>query len=309
MKVTIIGAGELGTALAKVLKKNAAVSLWDVDPKKFAHMTPLADAVHGAHVVFFAVPSFAMRQAVTEVLPYLDPSKTLIVSLAKGIERHSRKTMDEILRITLPKHSLWAVMGGPMLAAELTTGKDCAAVAAFSVTTPAMASAREDLLKIFRGTNLSLDISGDSHGVAVAGVLKNIYAVAMGIAAGLRWGADETAWLAARSMNEMILIGKRLGAVEATIRGTAGFADFLATAYSTSSRNRKSGYEMVAGDIPVVKGEGLLSLTSVLELLGPHATLFPVLATLSDVVRHNHSAKKSFDGLFWPNPDRIPTLP
>jgi glycerol-3-phosphate dehydrogenase (NAD(P)+) len=291
-RVAIIGAGELGAALGKVLASKAEVRLWDVDGSKVPGMKPLKEVVSEAEIVFCAVPSFAMRQAVVGFLPYIGISRTVIISLAKGIESRTRKTMDEVLAEVVPT-GLWGVVGGPMLAAELAANKKCAAVVASSQKV--VCAAVKDC---FEGTNLVIETSSDVHGVMLAGVLKNIYAVAMGIAAGLGWGEDETGWLASRAMEEMAAIGLKLGAREATVRGTAGSADFLATAYSEHSRNRNSGVALASDGAPAVKGEGILSLPSLLELLGSNADSFAVLSALADVVLKNRNAREVFDILF-----------
>jgi glycerol-3-phosphate dehydrogenase (NAD(P)+) len=291
-RIAIIGAGELGAALGKVLAGRAEVALWDVDAAKVPGMKPLQEVVAGAGVVLCAVPSFAMRSAVTGCLPFLNTSETVLISLAKGIEDASRKTMDQVLAEIMPAGSLWGVMGGPMLAVELVAGKSCAAVVASSNHNVCTA-----VQEAFQGTNLAVEVSDDAHGVALAGVLKNIYAVVMGIAVGLGWGEDETGWLAARALYEMVAVGVKLGGREATLRGTAGFADFLATAYGETSRNRQAGLALAAGT-PATASEGLHSLQSVLELLGPEATSFPILNALAQAALRGEPAKDAFGRLF-----------
>jgi glycerol-3-phosphate dehydrogenase (NAD(P)+) len=304
-RVAIIGAGELGTALARVLDGKAEVALWDVDAAKVPGMKPLREVVSDADVILCAVPSFAMRSAITGFLPFIDARKTVIISLAKGIEAKTRRFMDEVLQELIPGDR-WAVMGGPMLAAELGTGKECAAVLAFLLRSEASEGAAHNsesggfgnLTSIFDGTNLRVEVSDDVHGVAVAGVLKNVYAVLMGVAAGLNLGEDETAWLASRAMEEMDAIGVKLGARAETIRGTAGFADFLATAYSNHSRNRNTGIALAVDGGPSIKGEGILSLSPLLELLGADSASFPLLSALATIVIKNQNPRKTIQTLF-----------
>jgi len=299
-RIAIIGAGELGSALFEVLKGKSDAALWDVDATKIPDMKPLREIVSSADMVFCAVPSFAMRAAVGGFLPFIDANVTTVISLAKGIEATTKKFTDEILKELMPG-GRWAVMGGPMLAAELAAGKECAAVFA----SPA---SNDGAQSVFEGTNLRVEISDDTHGVAVAGVLKNIYAVLMGIAAGLNVGEDETAWLASRVMEEMIAVGAKLGARAETICGTAGYADFLATAYSNHSRNRNAGIALATDSPLLVKGEGVLSLPPLIELLGPFsaetaegkavAESLPLLSALADMVIKNQNPQEVFKNFF-----------
>ncbi len=284
-KVAIIGAGELGMALHKVLVGHANVALWDVDSTKVPETSPLPIVLLNTELVLLAVPSFALRGAIGSCLPYMDVSKTPLISLAKGIESPSHKTMDQVLAEAVSAGGLWGVMGGPMLASELMSGKKCAAVAASP-----QESVCDMVRSVFADTNVAIETSRDARGVALAGALKNIYAVAMGIAAGLGWGEDETGWLASRSMEEMLVLGMKFGADELTIQGTAGFADFLATGYSRHSRNRAAGAAIARGESPVVTGEGILSLASVIQMLGNDVAGFPILSALGAITIKRQNA-------------------
>ena len=296
MKVAIIGAGELGTAFARVLGGKADVALWDVDAAKVSGMKPLAETVALAEIIFCCVPSFAMRAAVVAFAPHVDIQKTIVISLAKGIEAPTKKFMDKVLAELLPGGRS-GVMGGPMLAAELGGGEECIGAVGFSNVANARESA-DTITELFAGTNLDIEISDDPHGIAIAGVLKNIYAVLMGIAFGRKTSEDETAWLAERAMGEMVAIGTHLGAHEATMTGTAGFADFLATAYSVHSRNRAVGVALAIDGGPTIKGEGILSLPSIIDLLGSDSARFSLLSALEGIVIKNQKSSEVFKNIF-----------
>ena len=290
--IAIIGAGELGMALAKVLRGKINVRLWDITASRVPGILPLQETVAGADIIFCCVPSFAMREAVSEFVSFIDARATAVVSLAKGIEVWSRKTMDEVLDELIPTSGRWGVMGGPMLANELADGLPCAAEVASRD-----AATRDRIKALFVGTNLAVETSDDTRGVALAGVLKNIYAVAMGIGAGLGWRKTRIDAFAERAKGEMLVAGLALGAQEKTIRGTAGFADFMATAYSDHSRNRSVGLAFAIDGGPAIKGEGLLSLRPLLEMLGPRVVSFPVLNAIAAVTLRGESVGAVFGSM------------
>lgn len=293
--VVVLGGGRLGQAMKVLLeKKGVAVSVWDADGIRFPDQKPLTEVVPAADAVFFCVPSPFMRDALAAAAPLLKP-KTSVISFAKGIDAASKKFMPELFEELAPAHPLVAV-GGPMLAEEIVADGKAAATIATKDD-----AARAAFVTLFASPQFKAEPSDDPQSVAVAGVLKNLYAVLLGIADGLTASDNEKGWLTARAAAEMAALAPLFGADPKLVMGTPGLGDLVATGYSKHSRNRQAGNEIVATGICSLPGEGLLSLPSFLaRLTAAHANLaeFPLLATLKAICIDRQPAKQAMDAYF-----------
>lgn len=289
----IVGAGELGKAIGFLLKaKNIETEFWDADPAAVPSQQPLVELIPAADHVLFCVPSWAMRVAVTGVLPYLKPTAT-VVSFSKGIEKDSLQTMAELVPTLLPPAQPFMVVGGSMLAAEIVAG--AAAVGVFASHNEAvLAWARQS----FTSEHFRVETTTDMASVALAGVLKNIYAVALGIADGLGVSGNEKGWVAAHAVSEMVDVATALGADPKIILGAAGVGDLIATGYSVHSRNREAGIEIVATGKCDIRGEGLNSLPFLISRLGEKASSFPLMTLVHQIGIVCAPARPAFDEYF-----------
>jgi glycerol-3-phosphate dehydrogenase (NAD(P)+) len=293
-RVAVIGGGELGKAVGVLLKKNNVMAdFWDADPSVVPGQKPLQEIVPAAECVAFCVPSWAMRAAVTSVLSYLSPT-TVVMSFAKGIDKDACQTMAEMVPTILPPTQPFVVVGGPMLAAEIVG--DMAAIGVFASTD---AAALQKITPLFASERFVVEITTDIGGVSLAGVLKNVYAVALGIADGLTLFGNEKGWITARAIREMREIAGALGVDPDAVLGTAGVGDFIATGYSAHSRNRETGVEIVATGKCNVRGEGLNSLPFLIERLGKEkAAAFPLLMLINTIGIECQPALPAFDAFF-----------
>ena len=293
-RVVVIGGGELGKAVGTLLKRNnVTADLWDADPSVVAAQKPLQETIPAAECVAFCVPSWAMRAAVTGILPYLSPT-AIVMSFAKGIEKDSRQTMAEMVPTILPPGTPFVVVGGPMLAGEITGG-----MAAIGVFASKDVVALQAAKALFASESFNVETVADPESVALAGVLKNIYAVALGIADGLTLSGNEKGWIAACAICEMRGIAGILGAGPDVMLGTAGIGDFIATGYSAHSRNRETGIEIVATGKCSIRGEGLNSLPFLIERLGKEkAAAFPLLMLINTIGIECQPARPALDAFF-----------
>lgn len=259
-KVCILGAGSWGTSQAILLSKKAnQVAIWgrpedDVDyilnnrenkrylpgitiPDNVTPTTMMSEAVAGAQVIITAVPSQSIRTVITQLAQYLS-RPVYIVNTAKGIENHSGKRMSQVIEDVLGKEirKYFAVLSGPSHAEEVARQVPTAVtLGAFSRETAFC------LQDIYMSPSFRVYTNPDVPGVELGGALKNVVALATGIAAGLGYGDNTMAALITRGLNEMIRMGEAMGGNPRTFSGLSGIGDLIVTCSSKYSRNRRAG--------------------------------------------------------------------
>ena len=288
--ILIMGAGKIGSALEFLFNQaGRSVDKWDKDPKKVPGQKDLAQMSPAADFVFLCLPTKYVRDALQSLAPYIK-KETILIPLAKGLEQKTALTLPEIINQALPKQPV-GLLAGPMLAEELRDGHGGAAVIA-SVN----AAWRERIAALFVGSDLRLFLSNDLRGVALASALKNIYAMAFGIAAGLEWGDNRRGWLLSACLWEMFDILPRLGGRPETALSLAGLGDLIATGSSPYSSNREFGRQLLAGHCDARK-EGCLAFPSLKSLLADDLKSYPVLTALDKIISQQSEAAAVFKAL------------
>lgn len=291
--VAIIGAGPIGRAIEKLLHDAGSLtSICDKDPAKASMCVPTDVAVPRADIVFLCVPSWSMRDAAGQVARHLRPG-AIVVSIAKGIEEGTGKFMPDVLRETLPEGHPIAVLCGPMLASEIMEG-----LASGATIGTAERATYDAIVDAFRGSRVVLQHSTDLQGVAVVGVLKNIYAVGLGILAAMELGKNSKGLYVEAAARECKDIVVRFGGRPETVDSLAGLGDLIATGFSDRSRNRTAGEQIVRTGSTNLKGEGVSSLPFVVAALGD-IKKYRVLEALHGVVAGNRNARAEFSYLFY----------
>ncbi len=314
--VAVIGAGSWGTTVAAIAAQNRPTVLWARRPELAEHINAhhtntdylagftlpnelratadLADAVGGADVIVMGVPSHGFREVVAEFAPYVRPWVP-VVSLTKGLERGSLKRMTEVVRDELPGHPV-AVLTGPNLAKEILAGEPAATVVAIDDPTVA-----EELQRIFTALGrLRVYTNTDVVGCEVGGVVKNVIAIAAGMAEGMGFGHNTLATLITRGLAEMSRLGVSLGADPLTFAGLAGMGDLIATCSSTQSRNHMVGHRLGKGenisailaDMKMV-AEGVKSSPSVLALARRMGVDMPVTEQVAAVCHEGRAVREA----------------
>jgi glycerol-3-phosphate dehydrogenase (NAD(P)+) len=308
-RVAVVGAGSWGTAVAALLAPKGDVVLWARDPAlagqidaakenprylpdialpdQLAATADLRDACATADVVVLAVPSHGMRTVLDHAAPVIAP-ETPVVSLAKGVEQGTKLRMTQVIADVLVGHrsDRIGVLTGPNLAREVAEGQPTASVVAM-VDPDAAAS----LQRLFMTMTFRVYTNPDVVGCEIAGALKNVVAIAAGIAAGLGYGDNTKAALITRGLAELARLGVALGGEPLTFSGLAGMGDLVATCTSTKSRNRHVGYELGRGrsleeilaDMKMV-AEGVKSTGAVLEIAAEHGVDMPIAALVAAVL-------------------------
>ena len=287
-KVLIIGAGEIGQAIAKILVKanKCTVDFWDSEPKKVPNQNDLRVLVPVADVIFLAIPSKAVRAVLSDISSEVGRSVPVVV-LAKGIEANTGKTMDQVLKEYLGgKRGM--LLYGPMIAEEISAGKGTAAVlAAYS------AGMARKVISLFDCYDLRLTFSTDMRGVALTGVLKNIYSVGLGIVHGLELGCNFRGWYVAQACFEMGEIVPKLGGKKETVYGQSGVGDLVATGFSSNSRNHQAGLNLVKDQSLEMSSDGTRAISQICNLLGKYSH-YPLLNILRLVVVDKKSVAEYF---------------
>jgi glycerol-3-phosphate dehydrogenase (NAD(P)+) len=324
IRLAVIGAGSWGTTVAALAAVNTPTMLWARRPELAdqitrSHVNPdylaaftlpeplvatasLEEAVSGADVVVMAVPSHGFRDVAALAAPYIRPWVP-VVSLSKGLERSTLKRMSEVVADEMPGHPV-AVLTGPNLAKEIMSGQPAAAVVAIDDPTIA-----HELQRIFSRPNMRVYTNADVVGSEVAGVVKNVIAIAAGMAEGMGFGDNTRATLITRGLAEMSRLGVAMGGDPMTFAGLAGMGDLIATCSSRQSRNNSVGLalgqgqtieEVLAATNQVA--EGVKSSPSVLDLAVRHGIEMPITEQVVDVCHHGASAGEALAALMRRDP-------
>jgi glycerol-3-phosphate dehydrogenase (NAD(P)+) len=266
MKVCIAGGGAWGTALAHVVAScGHDVALWQRGQER-----------QPCDALVLAVPAQALRDVATRWQPHGLP----VIIAAKGIEHGTNLFMVEAQPL---------VLSGPSFAADVMKGLPTAVVlAAGSIDTATQWS------KLFSQPHFRIYQSNDLRGVEIGGALKNVLAIACGIADGRGLGASARAALITRGFAELSRLGRKLGARADTLHGLSGLGDLLLTCSSAQSRNYAYGHRIGSGMTPALalaasKGvvEGSATASAAAALAGQHGVDMPIVLGVHGIIDHN----------------------
>ncbi|GAB3984442.1 NAD(P)H-dependent glycerol-3-phosphate dehydrogenase [Actinoallomurus acanthiterrae] len=316
MKIAVFGAGSWGTVFAKVLADAGGdVTVWgrraelveainerreNPDylpgvrlPDRLRATTEVAEALDGAAYVMLAVPAQTLRSGLAEWRPLI-PADAVLVSLMKGIELGTCKRMSEVVRevADVPEERV-AVVTGPNLAREIALEEPSAAAVACVDEPTAQKLQLACMTPYFRAYT-----NHDVIGCELGGAVKNVIALAVGIAAGMGMGDNVRALLMTRGLAEIARLGAALGADQHTFAGLAGMGDLVATCSSPLSRNRTFGENLGRGMsleevVRVTKqtAEGVKSCDAILELARRHNVEMPITEGIVAVMHGGLSPK------------------
>jgi len=319
VNVVVVGAGSWGTTVAALTSAAAHTVLWARRPELAAEIegshtnstylpgfalppalratSDLAVAVAGADVVVMGVPSHGFREIAAAAAPHVRPGIP-VVSLAKGLEQGTQLRMSEVLAAELPGHPV-GVLTGPNLAAEVLAGHPAASVVAF-----ADQSVAADLQALMGGPTLRIYTNPDVVGCELAGVVKNVIAIAAGMCDGMGFGDNSKATLITRGLAEMARLGVAMGGEPATFAGLAGMGDLIATCASARSRNNSVGRALgegrQIGEIVAAMNmvaEGVKSSPSVLALARRHGVEMPIAEQVAAVCAGDTDARTALTTL------------
>lgn len=259
--IVVLGAGSWGTALSVVLREHNNVTLWNALPdtlniiQKDGQNTKylpgigleninleydLAQAVQGKDMILIAIPSKFYRNLLDR-LKTLTSGAQIIVSATKGIELDPIRTMTELIEEIIP-HKAAVALSGPSHAEEVGMKKFTCLVAASKDM-----QAAEQVQECFSTSWVRVYTNSDPKGVEIGAAVKNVVAIAAGIVSAGNYGDNALAALVTRGLAEMVRFGTFVGGDPQTFTGLAGIGDLIVTCYSTHSRNRYVGQQILAG--------------------------------------------------------------
>lgn len=328
--IAILGAGAWGTALAiHLARQDRAVHLWGHDPNlmhklafercnqrylpevKFPSALKVCDsleqALHDVQDIMIVVPSHAIRAVLKQILACA-PSALRVAWATKGLDAQegSVKFIHEVIMEELGQNTLTAVLSGPSFAKEVAAGLPTAVVIASQSDRFA-----NDLVSRFHSTKFRVYKSSDLLGVQICGAVKNIIAVAAGIADSLELGANARCALITRGLAEMSRLGRTLSAKPETFMGLAGVGDLLLTCTSDLSRNRRFGLALghnktVSAAKEAVGGliESIYNTKQIYQLATQQGIEMPITEQVYKILEQNSSSLEAFDALV----SRSPTI-
>lgn len=313
--IGVIGSGTWGTALTVHLADiGHRVTLWStfkeeidalasthrhpnlpgaVIPQSVSFTSELCEAMKDKELLILAVPSIFTRQTARRMKEYIVDGQ-LIVNVAKGIEEDSLKTQTDITEEELPEANV-AVLSGPSHAEEVSVGMPTAVVVGAHDKKTA-----ERVQNIFMSPDFRVYISPDMKGIEVGGSLKNVIALAAGMAAGLGYGDNTAAALMTRGVTELGRLGKAMGSATETFYGLAGIGDLIVTCASKHSRNRRAGVligqgksmEEAMAEVKMVV-EGVYSAKAAMQLALKYKVDMPIVTEVNKILFEGRSASEA----------------
>ena len=310
MKITVAGAGTWGTALGRILAlKGLDVCIWSrfqdeadllsrtrnhpnlpgaVIPDAVFFTSDIAAAASGADFLIMAVPSVYTRDTARDFAPFIN-DQAILISAAKGIESNTLMTLTEVIGDELSKAgktNTAVALSGPTHAEEVARDLPTLIVCACEDL-----DAAAKVQELFDGTCIRPYINPDSKGVQICGALKNVEALAVGIARGLGYGDNTCAAMITRGMEEIRRLGLAMGCREKTFFGLAGIGDLIVTATSRHSRNNRAGFligqgktvEEAVSEIGMVV-EGMNALPAAIALCDRFHMDMPLISAVHAVV-------------------------
>lgn len=312
-KVGVLGAGSWGTALALLLHGNGhELTIWSIDkaevemlqterehksklpgvklPEDMVFTDDLEEGMKDKDFLVLAVPSVFTRGTARSMKPYIQPGQK-VVNVGKGIEETTLMTLSEQIEEELPEADV-AVLSGPSHAEEVGRGLPTTCVVGAKTKETAAY-----LQSMFMNDVFRVYTSPDILGIELGGSLKNVIALAAGIADGLGYGDNTKAALITRGIAEIARLGVKMGGRIETFSGLTGIGDLIVTCASEHSRNRKAGYLMGQGmtmqeamDEVKMVVEGVYSAKAAIKLAEKYDVSMPIIEQVNKILFENKNA-------------------
>ncbi|MUL77458.1 NAD(P)H-dependent glycerol-3-phosphate dehydrogenase [Mycolicibacterium sp. CBMA 226] len=323
--VVVLGGGSWGTTVASICARRGPTLQWvrsaetaaDINekhcnsrylgdavalPESLRATTDFSEAANCADVIVMGVPSHGFRNVLGELAKELRPWVP-VVSLVKGLEQGTNMRMSQIVDEVLPGHPA-GILAGPNIAREVAEGYAAAAVLAMPDQHLAA-----NLAGLFRTRRFRTYTTDDVIGVEMAGALKNVYAISVGMGYSLGIGENTRAMVMARAVAEMSKLGVAMGGNRDTFAGLAGMGDLIVTCTSQRSRNRHVGEQLGQGK-PIDEiiasmnqvAEGVKAASVIMEFAETHGLSMPIAREVDRVINHGCTVEDAYAGLMLEKP-------
>jgi glycerol-3-phosphate dehydrogenase (NAD(P)+) len=319
-KVVVLGGGSWGTTVASICARRGPTLQWvrsdetakDINenhrnsqylgeevalPESLQATTDFAEAANCADVIVMGVPSHGFRGVLHQLSRELRPWVP-VVSLVKGLEQGTNMRMSQIVEEVLPGHPA-GILAGPNIAREVAEGYAAAAVLAMPDQHLAA-----NLANLFRTKRFRVYTTDDVVGVEIAGALKNVYAIAVGMGYSLGIGENTRAMVMSRAVREMSKLGEAIGGQRDTFSGLAGMGDLIVTCTSQRSRNRHVGEQLGSGktiDEVIASmnqvAEGVKAASVIMDFAERYGVNMPIAREVDAVINHGSTVEQAYFGL------------
>lgn len=284
-RVLILGHGEMGQAMEFLLAPHHTLRIWQRHPPAGEAPVNLEAVVPESDVILFCLPATAHAAVAAQIAPPLRGA-TLCLTIAKGLDEHGR--LPATVLAAAVGAARVAVLYGPMISEEIRAGKP-----AFAECGTAELAAYERIAALYRGTALRLEPAPDIAGLSWSAILKNVYAMAFGMADELNLGDNTRGFLAVTALHELSAIVQHLGGAPATPYRLAGLGDLITTATSAGSHHHELGRLIVRNQRAALKGEGMHTLAMIEQFRPLDSAAFPLLRLIATCVREPGNAPQA----------------
>lgn len=291
LNILILGHGEMGHAMEYLLKDRHTFAIWEKFPQSGHPYATLEQSTPLADIVLFCLPVNPHREVTQRIAPLLKKN-CLCISIAKGLDE-SGKTAAQIFAENLPAHQPYALLYGPMISEEIRAGRyafaqlGCRNLAAFHA-----------MQACFNHTRLYIEHTVDITGISWAVILKNVYAMAFGMADELKLGDNVRGYLATAALQELNQIVQIMGGQAGSPYHLAGLGDLITTATSESSHHHELGRKLAREEMEDISGEGPHTLKMIKQHQLLNTQNYRLFQLIGEIVQNPHNIRSKFDDYF-----------
>lgn len=291
LNILILGHGEMGLAMEYLLKDRHPFAIWEKFPRRDYPYVTLEQSAPRTDIVLFCLPVNPHREVIRHIAPLLKKT-CLCVSIAKGLDE-SGKTAAQIFAENLPAHQPYALLYGPMISEEIRAGRHafaqlgCRDQAAFNV-----------VQTCFHHTRLHIEHTFDIAGISWSVILKNVYAMAFGIADELKLGDNVRGYLATAALQELSQIVQVMGGQTDSPYHLAGLGDLITTATSENSHHHELGRKLAREETDDISGEGPHTLKMIKQHRLLNAQNYRLFQLIGEITQNPRNVRSKFEDYF-----------
>lgn len=286
-KILILGYGEMGRAMEHLLRDQHPLDIWEKFPQDNYPSVILEESAPQADIVLFCLPVNPHREVAQQIAPLLKKT-CLCVSIAKGLDE-AGQTAAQIFSASLSKHQPYALLYGPMISEEIRANRY-----AFAQLGCRDAASLHKIQTCFRHTQLYIEHTTDITGISWSVILKNVYAMAFGMADELKLGDNMRGYLSVAALQELNQIVQEMGGQPDSPYHLAGLGDLITTATSASSHHHELGRRLAREETHDISGEG----PHTLKMINQHQLFdtqnYPLFRLISHIIMHPQNIRLKF---------------